>query len=156
MLMWVLSFMLEGLTFSVQSLSTISRQVTKLTKLTHLDISRSGFSTMPSHCSWPFTLRYLNISRAKLSKVTDCLPTTLEVKTGPQSLDPKENWFHVTFHGFQVLDLSNNNLKDFRVILPSLRELHLSGNKFLRFPDGRLFQNLQMLEIQVQSYLILL
>ncbi|XP_024144571.1 toll-like receptor 2 [Oryzias melastigma] len=109
----------------LKSLSTISRQVTKLTKLTHLDISRSGFSAMPSHCSWPFTLRYLNISRAKLSKVTDCLPTTLE-----------------------VLDLSNNNLKDFRVILPSLRELHLSGNKFLRFPDGRLFQNLQMLEIQ--------
>uniref|UniRef100_A0A3P9IGJ1 Toll-like receptor 2 n=1 Tax=Oryzias latipes TaxID=8090 RepID=A0A3P9IGJ1_ORYLA len=109
----------------LKSLSTISRQVTKLTKLTHLDISRSGFSSMPSLCSWPFTLRYLNISRAKLTTVTCCLPKTLE-----------------------LLDLSNNNLKDFRVTLPLLRELYLSGNKFLRFPDGNLFPNLQTLAIQ--------
>uniref|UniRef100_A0A4W6BLA2 Toll-like receptor 2 n=1 Tax=Lates calcarifer TaxID=8187 RepID=A0A4W6BLA2_LATCA len=110
---------------ALKSLSTVSRLVTKLRKLTHLDISRTDYSFMPQSCPWPSTLRHLNISGAKLTTVTPCLPTTLE-----------------------VLDLSNNDLKDFTVALPSLRELHLSGNKFLRLPPGNLFLNLQALTIQ--------
>ncbi|XP_039996663.1 toll-like receptor 2 isoform X2 [Xiphias gladius] len=108
-----------------ESLSTVSRLVAKLSKLTHLDISRNAYSSMPRGCSWPSTLRYLNISRAKLITITPCLPTTLE-----------------------VLDLSDNNLKGFSVALPALRELHLSGNKLLRLPQGDLFPNLQTLNIQ--------
>ncbi|XP_068569233.1 toll-like receptor 2 type-2 [Cebidichthys violaceus] len=110
---------------ALKSLSTMSRQVTKLSKLTHLDISRNGYSSMPQGCSWPSTLRYLNISRAKLTTITPCLPATLE-----------------------VLDLSNNDLKGFILFLPALRELHLSGNKLLRLPPGWLFPNLQTLTIQ--------
>lgn len=59
----------------------MSRLVSKLTKLTHLDISRTGYSSMPLSCSWPTTLRYLNISRAKLTTITSCLPTSLEVRS---------------------------------------------------------------------------
>ncbi|XP_068426963.1 toll-like receptor 2 isoform X2 [Clinocottus analis] len=110
---------------ALKSLSTMSRQVAKLSKLTHLDISRNGYSSMPQGCSWPSTLRYLNISRAKLTTITSCLPATLE-----------------------VLDLSYNDLKGFLLILPALRELHLSGNKLLRLPLGWLFPNLQTLTIQ--------
>ncbi|CAJ1048266.1 LOW QUALITY PROTEIN: toll-like receptor 2 type-2 [Xyrichtys novacula] len=110
---------------ALKSLSTVSHLVEKLSKLTHLDISRNAYSSMPQHCSWPHTLRYLNISRATLSTVTQCLPKTLE-----------------------VLDLSNNNLKSFLLFLPALRELYLSGNKFLRLPPGWLFPNLQTLTLQ--------
>ncbi|RVE60800.1 hypothetical protein OJAV_G00184990 [Oryzias javanicus] len=110
---------------NLKSLSTIIRLSARLTKLTYLDISRSGYSSMPPRCSWPASLRYLNVSRAKLTNATPCLSTTLE-----------------------VLDLSNNDLKSFTVSLPLLRELHLSGNKFLRFPAGRLFPNLQTLTIR--------
>ncbi|KAF1380924.1 hypothetical protein PFLUV_G00169120 [Perca fluviatilis] len=113
---------------ALKSFSTVSRQVTKLSKLTHLDISRTGYSSMPEGCSWPSTLRYLNISRAKLTTITPCLPATLE-----------------------VLDLSNNDLKDFMLILPALRELHLSGNKLLKLPPGWLFPNLQTLTIQANT-----
>ncbi|XP_062301242.1 toll-like receptor 2 [Scomber scombrus] len=110
---------------ALKSLSLVSRLVTKLSKLTHLDISRNIYTSMPQGCTWPSTLRYLNISRVKLRTVTLCLPKTLE-----------------------VLDLSNNDLKDFTLFLPALRELHLSGNKFLKLPHGLLFPNLQSLTIQ--------
>ncbi|KAM9717470.1 toll-like receptor 2 type-1 [Menidia menidia] len=109
----------------LKSLSTMSQLVAKLPKLTHLDISRNGYSSMPPACSWPPTLRFLNISRAKLTTITPCLPTSLE-----------------------VLDLSRNDLSSFSLALPALRELHLSGNKFLRLPSGQLFPNLRTLSIQ--------
>lgn len=64
---------------SVQSLSTMSRLVQRLYKLTHLDISRTDYSSMPQQCSWPSTLRHLNISGAKLITITPCLPTTVQV-----------------------------------------------------------------------------
>ncbi|XP_032373776.1 toll-like receptor 2 [Etheostoma spectabile] len=113
---------------ALKSLLTVSRQVTKLSKLTHLDISRTGYSSMPEACSWPSTLRYLNISGAKLTTITPCLPQTLE-----------------------VLDLSYNDLKAFLLIMPVLRELHLSGNKLLKLPPGWLFPNLQTLTIQANT-----
>nr|AFZ81806.1 toll-like receptor 2 [Oplegnathus fasciatus] len=113
---------------ALKSFSTVTRLIAKLSKLTHLDISRTGYISMPQSCSWPSTLRYLNISRAKLTTITPCLPATLE-----------------------VLDLSNNDLKDFGLILPALRELHLSGNKILRLPVGGLFPNLQTLTIQANT-----
>ncbi|KAK2863373.1 hypothetical protein Q5P01_002906 [Channa striata] len=114
-----------------KSLSTMNRLVEKLYKLTHLDISRTGYNSMPQNCSWPSTLRFLNISGAQLTKITPCLPTTLE-----------------------VLDLSNNNLKDFTLTLPSLQKLHLSGNKFLRLPSGSLFPNLQIMTIRSNTLVL--
>uniref|UniRef100_A0A3Q2U3V3 Toll-like receptor 2 type-2 n=1 Tax=Fundulus heteroclitus TaxID=8078 RepID=A0A3Q2U3V3_FUNHE len=103
----------------------LSHLAMKLTRLTHLEVSRTGYSSMPPSCSWPSTLRYLNISRAKLTTTTPCLPKSL-----------------------QVLDLSYNELKEFVLVLPFLRELHLSGNKFLRLPPGGSYPNLQTLTIQ--------
>nr|XP_019968290.1 PREDICTED: toll-like receptor 2 [Paralichthys olivaceus] len=110
---------------ALKSLSTLSRLVERLHKLTHLDISRNFYSSMPGSCSWPSTLRYLNISGAKLTTITPCLPKTLE-----------------------VLDLSNNDLQGVTVALPALRELRLSGNKLLRLPPGSWFPNLQTLTVQ--------
>ncbi|XP_070404285.1 toll-like receptor 2 [Nothobranchius furzeri] len=109
----------------LRSLSKMNRLVAKLTKLTHLDISGTGYSSMPSNCSWPSSLRYLNISGAKLTNTSHCLHTNLE-----------------------VLDLSFNDLKSFSMDLPVLRELHLSGNKLLRLPSGQHFPSLQTLSIQ--------
>uniref|UniRef100_A0A3Q1EZ40 Toll-like receptor 2 n=1 Tax=Acanthochromis polyacanthus TaxID=80966 RepID=A0A3Q1EZ40_9TELE len=111
----------------LKSLSTVSRMVTKLSKLTHLDVSRTAYISMPPSCPWPSTLRHLNISGTQLTTTTPCLPATLE-----------------------VLDLSNNNLRSFTQRLPVLRELYLSGNKFLSFPPGQLFPNLQTLMIHVR------
>lgn len=143
---------------SVQSLSTVSRLVTKFSKLTHLDISRTGYSFMPSSCPWPSTLRFLNISGAKFTAITPCLPQTLEVWRPCIDLAdwPGNLFFSLMLYSLQVLDLSNNNLKDFTLLLPVLRELYLSGNKFLRLPSGLSFPNLQTLTIQVISQIICL
>lgn len=40
---------------------------------------------MPQSCSWPSTLRFLNISRAKLLTITTCLPSSLEVPSRAHS-----------------------------------------------------------------------
>ncbi|KAK5606876.1 hypothetical protein CRENBAI_014117 [Crenichthys baileyi] len=109
----------------LKSFSTMSRLVRKLTRLTHLDVSRTSYSSMPPSCTWPSTLRYLNISRAKLATITPCLPKSLE-----------------------VLDLSYNDVKEFVLTLPVLRELHLSGNKFLRLPAGGHYPIWETLTIQ--------
>ncbi|XP_003976919.2 toll-like receptor 2 [Takifugu rubripes] len=113
---------------ALKSLSTTSRLVGKLLRLTHLDVSRNGYSSMPLGCSWPSSLRYLNMSRTRIASISPCLPAALE-----------------------VLDLSNNDLKDFVLVLPTLRELHLSGNKLLRLPPGWFFPNLNTLTIQSNS-----
>lgn len=113
---------------ALKSLSTLSHLVTKLYKLTQLDVSRNVYNSMPQQCSWPSTLQSLNLSSTKLREVTACLPTTL-----------------------QVLDLSNNDLQTFPIALPVLRVLYLSGNKFLKLPPGWLFPNLQILTIQMNT-----
>ncbi|KAK7909485.1 hypothetical protein WMY93_014169 [Mugilogobius chulae] len=110
---------------SIKSLPLISRMVFRLPKLSHLDVSRNSLSVMPQTCLWPESLRFLNISRTKLTSATSCLPPTL-----------------------RVLDLSYNDLVEFFVFLPALRELYLSGNKLLTLPPGRLFPNLQTLTAQ--------
>ena len=71
-------------------------------------------------------------------------PDTIKLKT------LTNNPILFVFYPVQVLDLSNNDLKNFSQALPALRELHLTGNKFLRLPSGSLFPNLQTLTIQVR------
>ncbi|XP_029615554.1 toll-like receptor 2 [Salmo trutta] len=111
---------------ALKSLSIVSKLVTRLDKLIHLDISQNAYTSMPPTCSWPQTLTHLNISWAKLQRVTHCLPLTLE-----------------------ILDLGHNDLTAFHsVALPVLRELHLSGNKLRRLPPGWLFPSLEVLLIQ--------
>uniref|UniRef100_A0A4W5LBH9 TIR domain-containing protein n=1 Tax=Hucho hucho TaxID=62062 RepID=A0A4W5LBH9_9TELE len=111
---------------ALKSLSLISKLVTRLDKLVHLDISQNGYTSMPPTCSWPQTLTHLNVSGAKLRRVSPCLPLTLE-----------------------ILDLGHNDLTAFHsVALPALRELHLSGNKLMHLPPGWLFPSLEVLLIQ--------
>uniref|UniRef100_A0AAZ3PVS5 TIR domain-containing protein n=1 Tax=Oncorhynchus tshawytscha TaxID=74940 RepID=A0AAZ3PVS5_ONCTS len=111
---------------ALKSISLISKLVTRLDKLVHLDISQNAYTSMPPTCSWPQILTHLNLSRAKLRRVTPCLPSTLE-----------------------ILDLGHNDLTAFHsVALPALRELHLSGNKLMSLPPGWLFPSLEVLLIQ--------
>lgn len=70
----------------VQALSTTSQLVAKLSRLTHLDVSRNGYSSMPRHCSWPPSLRYLNMSGTRIPSISPCLPAGLEVLEVPPSV----------------------------------------------------------------------
>uniref|UniRef100_A0AAY5K4D4 Toll-like receptor 2 n=1 Tax=Esox lucius TaxID=8010 RepID=A0AAY5K4D4_ESOLU len=114
---------------ALKSLSLISQLVFRLDKLVHLDISQNAYTSMPPACSWPPTLTHLNLSWAKLRRVTPCLPQSLE-----------------------VLDLGHNDLTFFHsVSLRALRELHLSGNKLMQLPPGWLLPSLEILLIQSNS-----
>lgn len=67
----------------VQSLSTTSGLLGSFLRLTHLDVSRNGYSSMPQSCSWPPSLRYLNMSRTRIPSASACLPAALEVPPEP-------------------------------------------------------------------------
>ncbi|KAI4883305.1 hypothetical protein NFI96_001577 [Prochilodus magdalenae] len=110
---------------SLKSLELMSRLVTRLQRLAFLDVSHNDFLTMPQKCPWPASLRFLNLSSTKLRKVTPCLPITLT-----------------------ILDLGQNDLTEFHLSLPNLVELQLSGNRFLRFPEGGTLPSLSTLLIQ--------
>ncbi|XP_067298222.1 LOW QUALITY PROTEIN: toll-like receptor 2 [Pseudorasbora parva] len=109
----------------LKSLELMSRLVTNLKSLIYLDLSYNSFVSMPEKCSWPATLRFLNLSSTKLHRMTTCLPSTLT-----------------------VLDLSENNLMAFHQRFPQLTTLILTGNRFMKLPQGELFPRLHSLLIQ--------
>ncbi|XP_061107933.1 toll-like receptor 2, partial [Conger conger] len=110
---------------SIKSLDLMSHLVRTFKKLESLDLSQNVFSEMPVVCTWPRSLRYLNLSLIKLRNITACLPKSLH-----------------------VLDLRGNYLTVFDIELPYLKELYISGNKFRSLPSGRWFPTLQLLQIQ--------
>ncbi|XP_051993533.1 toll-like receptor 2 type-2 [Xyrauchen texanus] len=110
---------------SLKSFQLITSLVAKLKSLIHLDISHNSFVSMPEECMWPTTLKFLNLSSIKLRKLTPCLPSSLT-----------------------VLDLSENDLTVFHQRFPKLTKLILSGNRFMKLPQGELFLNLKTLLIQ--------
>lgn len=117
---------LRTLNISKNILSSInSKLFTRLEKLENLDMSRNSFDSMPSTCSWPASLKFLNLSSTSLPEVTSCLPQSL-----------------------QILDLSRNKLTVFNIELPLLKELYISGNKLGNLPDGHLYVSLAVLSIQ--------
>uniref|UniRef100_A0A3P9BYS7 Toll like receptor 2 n=1 Tax=Maylandia zebra TaxID=106582 RepID=A0A3P9BYS7_9CICH len=117
---------LRTLNISKNILSSInSKLFTRLEKLENLDMSRNSFDSMPSTCSWPASLKFLNLSSTSLPEVTSCLPQSL-----------------------QILDLSRNKLTVFSIELPLLKELYISGNKLGNLPDGHLYVSLAVLSIQ--------
>ncbi|XP_063333293.1 toll-like receptor 2 [Pelmatolapia mariae] len=117
---------LRTLNISKNILSSINSELfTKLEKLENLDMSGNSFGSMPLTCSWPASLKFLNLSSTSLPEVTSCLPQSL-----------------------QILDLSRNKLTVFNIELPLLKELYISGNKLGNLPDGHLYLSLAVLSIQ--------
>ncbi|XP_043827381.1 toll-like receptor 2 [Dromiciops gliroides] len=106
------------------SLKEVGETLLTVKTLTHLDISKNSFDSMPDTCQWPRKLKYLNISSTKTYIVTPCIPQTLE-----------------------ILDISNNQLSDFHLHLPHLKELYLSRNKLKTLPDAANLPNLVSMSI---------
>ncbi|NXH62772.1 TLR22 protein, partial [Rhabdornis inornatus] len=119
---------LQTLNLSQNSLSDLemtSRSLSHLGKLIVLDISQNNFGEIPDVCEWPENLKYLNLSSTQIPKVTTCIPPTLE-----------------------VLDVSANNLKEFELQLPFLKELYLTGNQLKTLPGAAPIPNLVALSVR--------
>ncbi|XP_069711838.1 toll-like receptor 2 type-1 [Phaenicophaeus curvirostris] len=109
---------------SLKSLKQTANSVTRLHNLINLDISQNNFGEIPDVCEWPKNLKHLNLSSTQISKLTTCIPTTLE-----------------------VLDVSANNLGEFGLQLPFLRELYLAKNQLKTLPDAAPIPNLVAMSI---------
>ncbi|XP_074085202.1 toll-like receptor 2 [Macrotis lagotis] len=124
---------LHTLNFSQNKFSSLKRVgelLSTVKNLTHLDISKNSFDSVPENCQWPRKLKYLNISSTKTYRVTSCIPQTLE-----------------------ILDISNNQLSDFTLHLPHLKELYLSRNKLKTLPDAANLPHLMAMRINQNTVL---
>nr|XP_060634798.1 toll-like receptor 2 type-2 [Anolis sagrei ordinatus] len=109
----------------LKQIEIVAHSAAQVINLSNLDISRNSFQNMPDFCKWPKNLKYLNISRSKVNIVTSCIPQSLE-----------------------VLDVSNNNLQDFRLSLPHLQELYIQNNKLTALPLAAFFPSLRIMNIR--------
>ncbi|NXO09539.1 TLR22 protein, partial [Oriolus oriolus] len=110
---------------SLNDLEMTSKSLSHLGNLIVLDISQNNFGEIPDVCEWPKTLKYLNLSSTQIPKVTTCIPPTLE-----------------------VLDVSANNLKEFGLQLPFLKELYLTRNHLKALPGATPVPNLVALSVR--------
>ncbi|NXU29191.1 TLR21 protein, partial [Thalassarche chlororhynchos] len=110
---------------SLKSLKQTANSVTRLPKLINLDISQNNFGEIPDVCEWPKHLKYLNLSSTHIPKLTTCIPPTLE-----------------------VLDVSANNLKEFGLQLPFLKELYLTKNHLKALPGAAPMPNLVAMSVR--------
>ncbi|NXM72836.1 TLR21 protein, partial [Serilophus lunatus] len=110
---------------SLRSLKDTAKCISRLPKLTNLDISQNNFGEIPDVCEWPKNLKYLNLSSTQIPKVTTCIPPTLE-----------------------VLDVSANNLKEFGLQLPLLKELYLTNNQLKTLPGAAPIPNLVAMSVR--------
>ncbi|NXY75896.1 TLR21 protein, partial [Glareola pratincola] len=110
---------------SLKSLKQTASSVTRLPELINLDISQNNFGEIPDVCEWPETLKYLNLSSTQIPKLTACIPPTLE-----------------------VLDVSANNLREFGLQLPFLKELYLTKNQLRTLPGAAPIPNLVAMSIR--------
>ncbi|NXK29964.1 TLR22 protein, partial [Piprites chloris] len=110
---------------SLKSLKQTAEYVSRLPKLNNLDISQNNFGEIPEACEWPENLKYLNLSSTQIPKVTNCIPRTLE-----------------------VLDVSANNLKEFGLQLPLLKELYLTKNQLKTLPGAAPIPNVVVMSVR--------
>ncbi|XP_005517623.1 PREDICTED: toll-like receptor 2 type-1 [Pseudopodoces humilis] len=110
---------------SLKSLEETAKYTSRLPNLNNLDISQNNFGEIPDACKWPENLKYLNLSSTQIPKVTSCIPETLE-----------------------VLDVSGNNLKEFGLQLPLLKELYLTRNQLKALPGAAPIPNLVALSVR--------
>ncbi|KAM9258717.1 toll-like receptor 2 type-2 [Cariama cristata] len=119
---------LQTLNLSQNSLSDLEmtgKSLSHLRNLILLDISQNNFGDIPDVCKWPKNLKYLNLSSTQIPKLTTCIPLTLE-----------------------VLDVSANNLEEFGLRLPFLKELYLAKNHLKTLPGAPLVPNLVAMSIR--------
>ncbi|KFV82452.1 Toll-like receptor 2 type-1, partial [Struthio camelus australis] len=110
---------------SLKSLKQTAKNLSHLSKLINLDISQNNFGEIPDTCQWPENLKHLNLSSTQIPKLTTCIPLTLE-----------------------VLDVSANNLKEFGLQLPFLKELYVAKNQLKTLPDAAPIPNLVAMTIR--------
>ncbi|XP_060102608.1 toll-like receptor 2 [Heteronotia binoei] len=110
---------------ALSNLGTVATSVAHLGNFTTLDVSRNNFGQMPKSCTWPRSLKFLNISGCKVNSLTTCISQNLE-----------------------VLDVSNNNLNNFILSLPQLRELYITNNKLITLPDASFISNVQLMVVR--------
>ncbi|NXI92824.1 TLR21 protein, partial [Psophia crepitans] len=110
---------------SLKSLKQTANSVTRLPSLINLDISQNNFGEIPDVCEWPKNLKYLNLSSTQIPKLTTCIPPTLE-----------------------VLDVSANNLREFGLQLPLLKELYLARNQLKTLPGAAPVPNLVAMSVR--------
>ncbi|XP_076193741.1 toll-like receptor 2 [Aptenodytes patagonicus] len=119
---------LQTLNLSQNSLSDLEmtgKSLSHLRNLILLDISQNNFGEIPDVCEWPKNLKYLNLSSTQIPKLTTCIPPTLE-----------------------VLDVSANNLQEFGLQLPFLKELYLAKNQLKTLPDAAPIPNLVAMSVR--------
>ncbi|KFR08658.1 Toll-like receptor 2 type-2, partial [Nipponia nippon] len=119
---------LQTLNLSQNSLSDFKmtgKSLSHLRNLILLDISQNNFGEIPDVCEWPENLKYLNLSSTQIPKLTTCIPPTLE-----------------------VLDVSANNLKEFGLQLPFLKELYLAKNQLKTLPGAAPIPNLVAMSVR--------
>ncbi|XP_026703918.1 toll-like receptor 2 [Athene cunicularia] len=119
---------LQTLNLSQNSLSDLEmtgKSLSHLRNLILLDISQNNFGDIPDVCEWPKPLKYLNLSSTQIPKLTTCIPPTLE-----------------------VLDVSANNLKEFGLQLPFLKELYLAKNHLKTLPGAAPIPNLVAMSVR--------
>ncbi|XP_072192457.1 toll-like receptor 2 [Excalfactoria chinensis] len=118
---------LQTLNLSQNSLSDLKmtgKSLFHLRNLNLLDLSENNFGEIPDVCEWPENLKYLNLSSTQIPKLTPCIPSSLE-----------------------VLDVSANNLQDFGLRLPFLKELYLTENHLKTLPEAAAIPNLVAMSI---------
>ncbi|XP_054238893.1 toll-like receptor 2 [Indicator indicator] len=119
---------LQTLNLSQNSLSDLEmtgKSLSHLRKLILLDVSQNNFGEIPDVCEWPKTLKYLNLSSTQIPRLTTCIPPTLE-----------------------VLDVSANNLREFGLQLPFLKELYLAKNQLKTLPGAAPVPNLVAMSVR--------
>ncbi|NXN94860.1 TLR21 protein, partial [Rhinopomastus cyanomelas] len=110
---------------SLKSLQQTVHSMSHLITLVNLDISQNNFGEIPDVCEWPKNLKHLNLSSTQIPRVTTCIPPTLE-----------------------VLDVSANNLREFRLQLPSLKELFLAQNQLKTLPGAAPIPSLVVMSVR--------
>ncbi|KAK6474690.1 toll-like receptor 2 type-2 [Huso huso] len=112
----------------LKSYQTLCNTLSKLSKLTHLDLSQHDFSKPPLSCSWQQSFQIFNLSDTRLNHIQNYLPATVE-----------------------ILDLSKNRLAVLDITLPTVKKLYLSNNVLQELPPAQNCPNVEVLCIETNK-----